>query len=138
VVLAPANTFIDELIPPTIRSYRDNLPIEARNQLISNSNDPAQTLSDALESYATATGPDINAFFHRTERLLIIFALNKERGVKLRAAKILGINRVTLDRKLVEYSLHVKRGKGVVDEPGEADDEADDDDDGATEHQVRA
>jgi hypothetical protein len=38
----------------------------------------------------------------------------------------------------VEYSLHVKRGKGVVDEPGEADDEADDDDDGATEHQVRA
>jgi len=61
--------------------------------------------------------------FQRAEKLLIIFALNKERGVKLRAAKILGINRVTLDRKLVEYGIHVKRGKGVVPEgTGDGDD----------------
>jgi len=51
--------------------------------------------------------------------------------VKLRAAKVLGINRVTLDRKLVEYHLHVKRGRGVV-ESGESDvpNEPADDDDG--------
>jgi hypothetical protein len=34
--------------------------------------------------------------------------------VKLRAARLLGINRVTLDRKLAEYRIRVKRGQGVV------------------------
>jgi transcriptional regulator with PAS, ATPase and Fis domain len=135
VVLAPSNTFIDELIPPTIRSYRDNLPLEARNQLIASSNDPTLGLSDAIERFAESSGPDINSFFQRSERLLIIYALNKERGVKLRAAKILGINRVTLDRKLVEYTLHVKRGKGVVDDPAESDDH---DQDVTTAREVRA
>jgi Nif-specific regulatory protein len=121
VVLAPANTFIDELIPPTIRAYRDNLPSETRSQLIASSSDPAQALSDALARFADTVGPDINSFFQRTEKMLIVYALNKEKGVKLRAAKILGINRVTLDRKLIEYTLNVKRGKGVVDDPTEAD-----------------
>ncbi|HEX3133048.1 MAG TPA: helix-turn-helix domain-containing protein [Planctomycetota bacterium] len=83
--------------------------------------DSSEALNNALERFAEAAGPDINAFFQRAEKLLIIFALNKERGVKLRAAKILGINRVTLDRKLVEYTIHVKRGKGVVPE-GTGDD----------------
>ncbi len=138
VVLAPANTFIDELIPPTIRSYRDTLPAEARNQLISSSSDPAQALSDALERFADTSGPDINTFFQRTERLLIIYALNKERGVKLRAAKILGINRVTLDRKLIEYTLHVKRGKGVVDEPTEDEQDNDSEEDKLGAQEVRA
>ena len=87
--------------------------------------DHAEALNGALERYADSAGPDINTFFQRAEKLLIIYALNKERGVKLRAAKILGINRVTLDRKLVEYTIHVKRGKGVV--PAGAGDRDDND-----------
>ena len=57
----------------------------------------------------------VATFVQHAERMLIIWALNRERGIKLRAAKALGINRVTLDRKLLEYTIHVKRGKGVVD-----------------------
>ena len=39
--------------------------------------------------------------------------------MKLRAAQALGINRVTLDRKLAEYGLVVRRGQGVL-EPDDA------------------
>jgi transcriptional regulator with PAS, ATPase and Fis domain len=131
VVLAPGNAFIDELVPPTIRSYSENLPHEERAQIAATTgitSDPMQALATALERYAAASGPDINVFFQQAEKLLITFALNQERGVKLRAAKSLGINRVTLDRKLVEYGIHVKRGKGVVDTPDEDDTPADDED----------
>ncbi|MBA3699943.1 MAG: sigma-54-dependent Fis family transcriptional regulator [Planctomycetes bacterium] len=125
VVLAPGNTFVDDLIPPTIRSYTDSQPRDNRSQMAAAQSDPSEALNNSLERYAEAAGPDINAFFQRAEKLLIIFALNRERGVKLRAAKILGINRVTLDRKLVEYTIHVKRGKGVVPEGTSGDGDGD-------------
>ncbi len=132
VVLAPGNTFLDELIPPTIRSYAASQPRDSRNPAtVTAPSDPTEALHQALERYADHSGPDINTFFQRSEKLLIIYALNKERGVKLRAAKILGINRVTLDRKLVEYTIHVKRGKGVVSEP--ASEASDSDGEGSAE-----
>ncbi len=115
VVLAPSTVFVEELVPPTIRSYSESLPATAR---VEAATAPAisvvEMLSVALERYADGAGPDVGKFFQQAERLLIIYALNKERGVKLRAAKALGINRVTLDRKLVEYRISVKRGQGVV------------------------
>jgi DNA-binding protein Fis len=46
--------------------------------------------------------------------MVMTWALNKETGVKLRAARLLGINRVTLDRKLAAHGLEVHRGAGVV------------------------
>ncbi len=118
VVLAPGTVFIDELIPPTIRTYTDNLPREKRQQLADSGPapvvDPVANLGQALERYADSAGPDVGKFFNQAEKILIIYALTKERGVKLRAAKALGINRVTLDRKLLEYHINVKRGQGVV------------------------
>ena len=82
---------------------------------------PEAALRIAVDRFADAAGPDINKLFREAERILIIYALNRERGVKLRAAKALGINRVTLDRKLIEHGLHVRRGRGVVDGPAAAD-----------------
>ncbi|MBA3938046.1 MAG: sigma-54-dependent Fis family transcriptional regulator [Planctomycetes bacterium] len=118
VVLAPSTVFIDELIPPTIRTYTENLPREKRQQLADSGPapviDPVANLGQALERYADNAGPDVGKFFNQAEKILIIYALTKERGVKLRAAKALGINRVTLDRKLLEYHINVKRGQGVV------------------------
>ncbi len=118
VVLAPSTVFIDELIPPTIRTYTENLPREKRQQLADSGPapviDPVANLGQALERYADNAGPDVGKFFTQAEKILIIYALTKERGVKLRAAKALGINRVTLDRKLLEYHINVKRGQGVV------------------------
>ena len=47
------------------------------------------------------------------ERLAITQALNEAQGVKLKAARSLGLNRVTLDRKIEEFGLVVERGAGV-------------------------
>jgi transcriptional regulator with GAF, ATPase, and Fis domain len=125
VVLAPGSVFLEELVPPTIRAYAENLPRDERVSAPTQSKpDPEVILSRALEQYAETLGPDIAGFVRNSERMLIIWALNRERGIKLRAAKALGINRVTLDRKLVEFGIHVKRGKGVVD-AAEADHEDD-------------
>ncbi len=112
VVLAPGTVFIEELVPPTIRSYSEGLP-----KALPIDGPPEAALRVAVDRFADAAGPDINKLFREAERILIIYALNRERGVKLRAAKALGINRVTLDRKLIEYGLHVRRGRGVVDGP---------------------
>lgn len=71
-------------------------------------------LGRAVTSYAATHGPDLHAFVGLAERLLITYALDRARGVKLRAAQSLGINRVTLDRKIAEHGLNVVRGKGVL------------------------
>jgi len=111
VVLAPAGTFADELVPTTIRTYA-----AAQAATTPNSEPPDRFLRQSLERYAELACPDLNLLAVAAERILIGWTLNRERGVKLRAAKALGINRVTLDRKLVEYGISVTRGKGVVEE----------------------
>jgi two-component system response regulator HydG len=122
VVLAPGSVFIDELVPPTIRAYAASVPPESRPG--GNAGTPPEDiLKVALERWADAVGPDLTRLFPLSERILIAWSLNKEKGVKLRAAKNLGINRVTLDRKLAEYGIHVRRGKGVVGSAAEADGE---------------
>ena len=122
VVLASGTSFSEELIPATIRSYLQH-PQSASLEAVPGAEidssrlipeDPIENLTQSLEHYASAAGPNIGRCFHEVERLLITHALSTERGVKLRAAKRLGINRVTLDRKLAEYGLTVKRGIGVL------------------------
>ena len=115
VVLAPGTVLIEELIPATIKSYSESLPQTQRvTPRDLPGGDPQRILAEALVRYAELASPDIQGIFEQTERVLIEHTLNQERGVKLRAAKLLGINRVTLDRKLVEYDIHVKRGQGVL------------------------
>ncbi|HYE07609.1 MAG TPA: sigma-54 dependent transcriptional regulator [Planctomycetota bacterium] len=113
VVLAPGKVFIEELVPPTIRSHAPS-SADATPITIIVEQAPLIPLRQALERYAEGASADLNDLQRETERILIAWALDRERGVKLRAAKRLGINRVTLDRKLADYDIHVKRGKGVV------------------------
>ncbi len=113
VVLAPGTGFDMELVPPTIRAYGEaHLPTVAGAA----AQPPEEALRDALERFAgiAAGGADLTRLFPLCERILIRWCLDQERGVKLRAAKRLGINRVTLDRKLAEYGIGVQRGQGVV------------------------
>ncbi len=105
VVLAPGGVFLEDLVPPTIRTYRDSHAVRPAP-----APPPDHALQAALERWADAEGPDIHRLFQQAERVLIAHALNRAHGVKLRAAKALGINRVTLDRKLVEYGIQVRRG----------------------------
>jgi len=110
VVLAPGNVFIEDLVPPTVRAYS-----ESQADREADAPAPDAALESAIGRWADARGPDINRLFQHAERVLIAHALSRARGVKLRAAKALGINRVTLDRKLVEYGIRVQRGQGAVD-----------------------
>ncbi len=113
VVLAQGSTFVEDLVPPTIRAYSDG-----RAQDEKAAPPPDQALRAALERWADAEGPDLHRLFQQAERVLITHALDRARGVKLRAAKALGINRVTLDRKLQEYQILVSRGRGGGDPAG--------------------
>jgi len=121
VVLAPGSVFLDELVPPTIRSWSAALPPERRGGHATPMESAEEILDRALSRWAETRGPDVNRLYTVAERTLINWALEKERGVKLRAAKALGINRVTLDRKLVEHQITVKRGQGVVTNDDEDD-----------------
>jgi Nif-specific regulatory protein len=114
VVLAPGTIFLDELIPPTIRAYAATQPADTRRPGSTGATPPEELLRACLERYAESAGSDLGRLFPLIERILIAWSLNREKGVKLRAARDLGINRVTLDRKLAEYGIHVRRGTGVV------------------------
>jgi two-component system response regulator HydG len=113
VVLAPGGVFLEELVPPTIRSWSNANP---RAAAAAPAPDPEAQLAEALVRWADAAGPDIGRLTGIAERVLIAHAVGRERGIKLRAARALGINRVTLDRKLAELGITVKRGTGVIDD----------------------
>lgn len=119
VVMAPANTVVADLIPATIRSYSPESGTAPDPKAIPEvmDTDPHTALEQALTRYAQSQGPNLAECFHEMEKFLITYALDKEKGVKLRAAKELGINRVTLDRKLDEYGITVQRGLGVIRAP---------------------
>jgi len=129
VVMAPGTTMPEDLIPPNVHAYAnertasddpdpavDDPQPEAEDQTLAVPTEPREFLDRALEVYADSEGPNIGEVMRTCERRLIVHALNRENGVKLRAARALGINRVTLDRKLIEYRIRVKRGVGVIEE----------------------
>ncbi|MCX8040006.1 MAG: sigma 54-interacting transcriptional regulator [Planctomycetota bacterium] len=108
VVMAHDGVLREELLPLAVRRAADGERA---------AEPPAVELRRALERYAEAESADLARLTALIERALIPWALTRERGVKLRAAHRLGINRVTLDRKLLELGLAVRRGVGVVEPP---------------------
>jgi DNA-binding NtrC family response regulator len=117
VVLAPGNSFPAELVPVQIRSYAAEHPLPVPFQTVAPPPGPVDheaALREAVSNWAEHAGADIAQVVDTVERMVMTWALNKENGVKLRAARLLGINRVTLDRKLAAHGLEVHRGAGVV------------------------
>ena len=122
VVLAPSTVFMEDLVPPTVRSYSEILPQANRSPADAPQQQSAEeALQVALDRYADLAGPDIKKLFQQAERILITYALKQENGIKLRAARVLGINRVTLDRKIFEYRIHFKRSHGILTTTGEGE-----------------
>ena len=118
VVMSPGNVLPEELLPPSVRrpsKQAETATPQQSSDGINQDADPLTVLAQSLEHYADHNGPELASLMRQAEQILITYSLNKERGVKLRAAKHLGINRVTLDRKLHEYDITVRRGAiGVV------------------------
>jgi len=111
VVLATDERFREEFLPGSIRAFADEHPPTGAAA----GGDGTDPLRAAVEAWARSDGPDVHRCQAEVERILIEHALARHRGVKLRAAADLGINRVTLDRKIAEYGLCVRRGIGIVD-----------------------
>jgi transcriptional regulator with GAF, ATPase, and Fis domain len=118
VVLAAGAIFPAELVPLQVRSWSSAHPLPEHFQP-STEVDPDTALAQAVERWAEHAGSDIAGIVDRVERQVLTWALNREQGVKMRAARLLGINRVTLDRKLAAHGLEVRRAAGVVSERGE-------------------
>lgn len=113
VVLASGSSFPAELVPLQVRSWSSDHPLPEHFQTTAPV-DPDAALAQAVERWVEHTGTDIAGIVDRVERQVLTWALTREQGVKMRAAKLLGINRVTLDRKLAAHGLEVRRAAGVV------------------------
>ena len=119
VVLAPGTRFPAELVPVQVRSWSEEHPLPTAFRINGDETtakpvDPEQVLRQAVEGWIAVTGSDIGRVVDRVERLVLTWALTREQGIKMRAARLLGINRVTLDRKLAAHGLEVRRSAGVV------------------------
>ncbi len=67
-------------------------------------------LENALEEYCAHFGEKFpthlyEVFFRAWEKQILEFALKKTRGNQTQAAKLLGLNRNTLRKKLTDYQL---------------------------------
>jgi DNA-binding NtrC family response regulator len=121
VVLATGRKFPEDLIPVSVRSYKtksDQTPPDESAPAPHRVEKPALALDDLLshtiQRWADQHGGDLTQASEVMEQEILKWALSKEKGVKLRAARLLGINRVTLDRKLAHYGLEVERGGILV------------------------
>jgi len=81
------------------RIEAQHLPLEIReNETVEESPD-----LDSTDRYATSSSPE-------TERETIVAALEEAEGIRTKAARILGMGRTTLWRKLKEYGIEVEEG----------------------------
>jgi DNA-binding NtrC family response regulator len=118
VVLAPGPDFPLELVPVPIRSYADtHQPPQSFQHPAAPSQAPADAgreLDRAVSAWAERGTAGLGAIMDAAERAALVWAVERCGGVKLQAARLLGINRVTLDRKLAQHGLEVRRGAGTV------------------------
>jgi len=104
MVLAPTNVLMLEHFPEEVQ----NAPTTERTTL-----DRLETvLESKLDSYAEALEADeasgsgfYDLILHAVEAPLIKMALRKTRGNKIQAAKLLGINRNTLNKKIKDLAI---------------------------------
>ena len=104
VVMAPGDEITLALLPPTIRGEKpSSAPLPGRG------GDLDSLARDLVEQGLVTAGPDDDNLFDRVvsrvERELISQMLAACKGVQLKAAARLGINRNTLRKKLQEHGL---------------------------------
>jgi len=103
VVMATGDELTLELLPPAMRGDRPTVSMPGRG------GDLDSLARDLVEQGMTTAGPDDENLFDRivsrVERELIAQMLADCKGVQLKAAARLGINRNTLRKKLQEHGL---------------------------------
>jgi DNA-binding NtrC family response regulator len=109
VVMAPGDEITLGLLPPTIRGEKTSAaPLPGRG------GDLDSLARDLVEQGLVTAGPDDDNLFERVvsrvERELISQMLAACKGVQLKAAARLGINRNTLRKKLQEHGLDDAEG----------------------------
>lgn len=119
VVLAPGRVFLEDLISPAIRAYTRPPTVVPGTAPVHAPAAPAQVpestsprlaseedeLHRAVSRYISVHGTDLQRLSHLIEPILIARAIERAKGVKARAAMLLGINRGTLVSKMSQYGI---------------------------------
>ena len=102
-VMAPSSTITIDDVPDEVRILRSN-----SNNTTLNGSENASSWEENLSSHIKgilSDSNDLSVFSRELEKLLLKEALSASKGKRIEAAKILGLGRNTITRKIKELDL---------------------------------
>ena len=103
-VMAPSSTITIDDVPDEVRSLRSN----SVSSKLNGSEDTGSSWEAKLSSHIKdilSDSNDLSAFSRELEKLLLKEALSASKGKRIEAARILGLGRNTITRKIKELDL---------------------------------
>ena len=103
-VMAPSSTITTDDVPDEVRSLRSNSSSSTLNGSEGTESSWEANLSSHIRNILSDSN-DLSAFSRELEKLLLKEALSASKGKRIEAAKILGLGRNTITRKIKELDL---------------------------------
>ena len=103
-VMAPSSTITIDDVPDEVRSLRSNSSSTTLNGSENTGSSWEENLSSHIKDILSDSN-DLSIFSRELEKLLLKEALSASKGKRIEAAKILGLGRNTITRKIKELDL---------------------------------
>ena len=103
-VMAPSSTITIDDVPDEVRNLRSNNSSSTSNGSATINSSWEENLSSHIKTILSDNN-DLSAFSRELEKLLLKEALSASKGKRIEAAKILGLGRNTITRKIKELDL---------------------------------
>ena len=103
-VMAPSSTITTDDVPDEVRSLRSNSSSSTLNGSEATESSWEANLSSHIRNILSDSN-DLSVFSRELERLLLKEALSASKGKRIEAARILGLGRNTITRKIKELDL---------------------------------
>ena len=103
-VMAPSSTITIDDVPDEVRNLRSNNSSSTSNGSATINSSWEENLSSHIKSILSDSN-DLSVFSRELEKLLLKEALSASKGKRIEAAKILGLGRNTITRKIKELDL---------------------------------
>ena len=104
-VMAPSSTITTDDVPDEVRSLRSN---STSSTTLNGSENTGSSWEENLSSHIKgilSDSNDLSVFSRELEKLLLKEALSASKGKRIQAARILGLGRNTITRKIKELDL---------------------------------